>query len=317
MAEQCRGVTGLGIRCKMTVRGSPYCRYHQAQGEYLPECGEEPITTQQTKREITPRRVNRRQQFAPLEETVFKASPEVRELTEEQEILTDIPIMEKEEEEGETIVGLFEEDFFLIGEDFDLLDQLLDLSPEEYAESSYDDLYSTALIFGFKPEILPIRQPRRQHLRIAREELLTYIDDFINGRITEESLTPEGIIKYYYVYPPETEEEPVHQHPHVEDIKGEPCCICLDEDVKPGELLTCKHAVCVPCLKQLTKDECPACRAKLTGPTVTQDIAHAITTRKAAGKITEENANLLVAMALQENPDADPVALYDRFYQAL
>lgn len=100
-----------------------------------------------------------------------------------------------------------------------------------------------------------------------------------------------------------------------EDIHGETCCVCLDQEVPSAELLSCKHPVCVPCLQQLTKTECPTCRAKLGGPSVTGKIFSNIIKREQDDILAEENANLLVALALQEDPNLDPTELYDRFYQ--
>ena len=365
MAEKCRGTTSRGVRCQLTIKGSPYCRYHQAQGENLPECQVEEVTppritpqrrnipTAPVRRNvvpiqpppqptITPRRITGRQlQFSPINETPFQASPDIRQLTNRQVVLTDVPIIEEREEGQPVNIGLFEDEDFPeeqeeigLGEeeeeveeldDLRYLEELLSVPVEDYIEASYDQLYRLIEIFGFNLDFLPPPNPPRRQIEEDRNVLLTLVDQYISGEISEDVLTETGIVSYHhaqeflYGQQPEEEEFPEeepHEHPHPEDIEGEACCICMDEQVKGGDLLACRHAVCVPCLKQLTKQECPVCRAKLAGPTVTKDVIRATQHREDLDKIAEENANLLVAMALAENPDADPVALYDRFYQA-
>ena len=453
MAEQCRGITTRGGRCQLTVRGSAYCRYHHGQGENPPQCqGEEegqerisPRTTIQRRNippapirrnvvpaqqpTITPRRVTGRQlRFSPIAETAFQASPDIRQLTEEQEFLTEVPIFEEDEEGQPVNLGLFEGEDFPeeeeIGldeeeeDDFSYLEELLSVPLEDYLEASYDELYRLLEIFGFTPEYLPPRNPPRREIEVERGILLSLLDQYISGTISEDVLTEVGILNYRhaqeflygqaseeeeeefieeewhleevfdipqgeyvnYSYKDlfgilvflgfntlllpaqdsqkaedkeiliqlledytqgrldvdflteegieklrqgeelnlivEEEEEEPHQHPHREDIKGEACCICMDEEVPGGELLACQHPVCVPCLRQLTKDECPMCRAKLAGPTVTPDILQRTELGKEQDRIAAMNADLLVALALAENPNADVTELYDRFYQA-
>jgi len=258
------------------VRGSSYCRHHRDQ---------EPKKQEKAPR----RRTKRASQFAPIKETAFQASPEVRELTPEQEILTEVP------GKGPSL------------EDF------LDIPLDEYRKASHEELYDVAEMLGFNTQLLPPR-----HSEKDRDTLLGLIEDFYNGRLDQDFLTPEGLTNYLfaqeYLHPVTKKTEERHKHPHKEDIEGSKCCICMDEDVKKEELLACRHAVCVPCLRQLTKAECPVCRAELAGPTVDADILNATRQREVDDKIADENANLLVALALQENPDADPIELYDRYY---
>lgn len=366
MAEQCRGITTRGGQCQLTVRGSAYCRYHRAQGENPPECQEEEQPRRTTPARgnapaapirrnvvpiqpiqqptITPRRITGRQlQFAPINNTPFQTSPEIRQLTEEQETLTDVPILEEGEEGEQVNIGLFEEEAFPeeqeeIGlgeeeeelEDLRYLEELLSVPVEEYMEASYDELYRLLEIFGFNEAFLPPRKPPRRQIEEDRNILLTLLDQYIAGSIDEEVLTQHGRISYQhaqdflYNQPAEEEveeeaefeEEGGHEHEHPHEEEGADCCICMDEKVPGGNLLACKHAVCIPCLKQLTKAECPVCRAKLAGPTVTPDILQRTGQRETQDRLAEENANLLVALALQADPNADPVALYDRFYRA-
>lgn len=49
----------------------------------------------------------------------------------------------------------------------------------------------------------------------------------------------------------------------VDDTSVDECCICLEAKVPDNKRTGCGHAVCVECLKQLRKPECPMCRSRL------------------------------------------------------
>lgn len=56
------------------------------------------------------------------------------------------------------------------------------------------------------------------------------------------------------------------------------CCICY-EDVTHRELLTCNHLLCGKCSKNLSKAECPICRRRLEGPSITGEVLTSIRRR--------------------------------------
>jgi hypothetical protein len=114
--------------------------------------------------------------------------------------------------------------------------------------------------------------------------------------------------------PPEEEYTPPEEEytPAVEETHQ--CCICLDEEIPSSDLLSCQHPVCVPCLQQITKAECPICRSEIKGSIVDPDIITRIRQKEEEDRLREENANYLVALAMAENPDLDPQELYDRYY---
>ena len=94
----------------------------------------------------------------------------------------------------------------------------------------------------------------------------------------------------------------------------ETCCVCLDQE---ADLLNCQHPLCTSCLNKLSRDNCPVCRKALEGRQVTKEALAQVRQRGYLNKQNEETANYLVALALEENPNLDPVLLYDRFYTAL
>lgn len=46
---------------------------------------------------------------------------------------------------------------------------------------------------------------------------------------------------------------------------GEDCQICQDIKVSNDKMIDCGHYICIDCLKQLQKLECPICRSLLKG----------------------------------------------------
>lgn len=197
MSQVCRGVTVRGKKCQLKVKNGHYCRFHVSQGREVPEI------------------------YAPVSETAYKASPNIRRLSEKQETLTSIPNIEEEGEGEEPNIGVFE------------------------------------------GEIFPDKE----------EDI---------GEIEKE-------------------------HPHE-------CCICLDVDVRKEELLDCNHAVCITCLEELRKAECPVCRRNLSGITVTDEIVSLAAEREEQDIADKETEQLLISFALEQNPNIDPTTLYNRFY---
>lgn len=97
------------------------------------------------------------------------------------------------------------------------------------------------------------------------------------------------------------------------------CYICYDDDnrVANRNLLVCGHAICVPCLSSLRQTVCPFCRAPLEGPLLNNDLYQEIEQRQADDEQQQRDATELVALALQENPEADPDELYNRYVVGL
>ena len=56
------------------------------------------------------------------------------------------------------------------------------------------------------------------------------------------------------------------------------CCICYEE-VTSREVLRCRHPICIICSESLSKPECPVCRRRLEGPSVTPNVLSMIQRR--------------------------------------
>ena len=322
MTEQCQGLTTRGGRCRRVTKNSPYCRYHQEQGLNSPLCQNNQGTRSNQPAPLPPRRITGRvSQFAPITQTALQVSPDIRKLTNEYNILTEVPIYEEEDEGQPVNIGLYEGDEFPDqGDDhFQFLEQVISLPFEEYNQSSYDDLFTLVTILGIKPDYLPPPQGEEED----RDILLVLISEYIEGLLDEDVLTEQGKRNYHHTqlfFQQQEGQEEDNQDQQEENIKEEEeeeevCCIC-DDEVLPNNLLACQHPVCSPCLHQLTKEECPMCRGALKGPTVTNDVIQGIQRRQAGERLNEENANLRFAQALQLNPDADIDEFYTRFYVA-
>ena len=100
---------------------------------------------------------------------------------------------------------------------------------------------------------------------------------------------------------------------NVEPIQTETCCICYDEEIPTHNLLTCKHPVCGECVKELNKPECPMCKQFLAGALVTDNVLADIMNRQEQARLNEITANYLAGVYLEENPEADPEEVYDRY----
>lgn len=53
--------------------------------------------------------------------------------------------------------------------------------------------------------------------------------------------------------------------------KYEKCCVC-EEAMKSKDSLKCGHFVCIGCLGNMRKNECPLCRKELSGEIITDEI---------------------------------------------
>lgn len=53
--------------------------------------------------------------------------------------------------------------------------------------------------------------------------------------------------------------------------KYEKCCVC-EEAMKSKDSLKCSHFVCIDCLGNMRKNECPVCRKELNGEIITDEI---------------------------------------------
>ena len=97
------------------------------------------------------------------------------------------------------------------------------------------------------------------------------------------------------------------------------CYICYDDDnrVSNRNLLACGHAICVPCLSALRQTVCPFCRQPLEGPLLTRDLRHDIERRQTDDEQQQQTATMLIAMAIEEDPNANPDELYNRYVVGL
>lgn len=354
MLRQCAGTTKKGKQCKLHIKGSSYCNFHQSQGQHIPECGDH---------HLAPRRVAGGdhhpappiEEYAPLNQTPLHNSPQIIYLTNEQEGIGEGEILEEDNPyddifqdndydhlELETLQELSSQRGLEINPEFSrqqyidelvFLDNLLNVQRNDYSTSTYDDLYNFAETLGFNAIYLPPKYPFEEDLDDSHQTLVSLIDDYMAGQLDDIFLRDDSILKYNYSIqrrenyhdeiegfegskPGFIEEEniPSRQEPQLVEHD---CCICLDEKIREEALLECNHPVCVPCLRQLTKAECPMCRTALAGPNITAEIFNDILQREEGIILAQENANLLVAQALDEDPDQDPTELYDRFYQAI
>lgn len=311
MATRCRGITTQGTQCRLTTRQSPYCRYHQGQ-----DCQEEP------------RQHRNVLHLAPLRETPLLKSPEIRNLAHEENILADQPAYQEVNEDNPENNGLYAEEDYPEGEEIDdqeFIRQLLQLPPEEYINGTYEELYKLVKILGFDMEFYTVPNIDKRQEAEDISLLLIVIEDYIAGTLDTSLLTERGRENYTYtqeylygdqVISPRKEELPTAETYTPNEDKQQ-CCICIDEDVAPDNLLNCRHPVCHTCLQQLTKAECPLCRKELRGKTVTPNILARIYQQEEDKHQREEEANQAIAYALQQNPDADVAELYEEYYGRL
>ena len=80
-----------------------------------------------------------------------------------------------------------------------------------------------------------------------------------------------------------------------EDIS---CCVCYD-DVKTNDILTCGHPICRECSESLVKEECPVCRGKLEGPSITRQVLSKIKRKIEADQKRERLSRQLIVRLLQ------------------
>ena len=100
---------------------------------------------------------------------------------------------------------------------------------------------------------------------------------------------------------------------HIDNHAGhnhEDCCICLETKVSADKKITCGHAICADCTKQLRKAECPICRARIQGGYLTQDAAQAINNATTQDTRVQQLLDVLSANCLRLYPDAPPEFCY-------
>lgn len=292
MSQRCLGLTLRGTRCRNNIRGSAYCYFHQAQGQAIEDCDKTEYNPPEEEKVIQRPPIRH---FGDLTQTPYQTSLDLErldtttEINAEQGIFQGEDILPEEEPLNPTI------------------EQLLTIPFEEYYTFSYEELYALADFFGIRLDLLPPPNPIEDEVEESTAILISLLDEYYHGDMDITRLTREGQNKYYQIFPLalsiKKEENP------------EPCCVCMD-DVSADDLLNCKHPICLSCLNQLNKAECPICRGNLTGPRVTPEIYANILDRQEIDRIRDEDANQLVAEALQTNPEADFEELYNRYYQA-
>lgn len=67
MSQQCEGINRRGTQCRLRVKGSSYCRFHQSQQKSSPMPS---------------------QQYAPIKATVYQASPNIQKLVKKTPVKT-------------------------------------------------------------------------------------------------------------------------------------------------------------------------------------------------------------------------------------
>ena len=82
------------------------------------------------------------------------------------------------------------------------------------------------------------------------------------------------------------------------------CSLC-DEPMKSKYTLECSHNVCLECLSNLRKNECPICRKELSGEVMTDEILCNILQRTEIDEHEERQNDELMALAagLGYNPN--------------
>jgi len=76
------------------------------------------------------------------------------------------------------------------------------------------------------------------------------------------------------------------------------CCLCNDS-MSSKNLLECGHEVCVPCLSKLRKNECPVCRAPLSGDIITDEILCNILQRTELDEQEQRDQDQVMALATE------------------
>ena len=76
------------------------------------------------------------------------------------------------------------------------------------------------------------------------------------------------------------------------------CCLC-NEPMSSKYSLKCGHDVCLICLPNLRKNECPICRKNLSGEVITDEILCNILQRNEIDKFENDQQDQLMAMAAE------------------
>lgn len=76
------------------------------------------------------------------------------------------------------------------------------------------------------------------------------------------------------------------------------CTIC-HEPMKSKHVLDCKHNVCLICLPNLRKNECPVCRKELSGNVITDEILCNILQRTEIDEHESRQRDMTMAMAAE------------------
>lgn len=76
-------------------------------------------------------------------------------------------------------------------------------------------------------------------------------------------------------------------------------CVICDNEMSSDVTLDCKHDVCLICLPNLRKNECPVCRKKLSGDKITDEILCNILQRTEIDEHEIQQRDMLMAMAAE------------------
>jgi hypothetical protein len=299
MSSRCLGITCKGARCQKTVKGDSYCHYHRGQRNTNPPTDRKRKTTKKGK---ATQQVKAKQTFAPLNETPFNLSPQIRELEEQQEekTLTEIPLFEQSKGDDPVNIGVYQQET-------PILEDFLDIPVKDYEGLNYDELHQVTELLGFNVNYtsFPPLHPSPDEEEINRIILLSLINGFYHGDDIKEFLTEQGIENFNYAQE-YFQGRKVEEEEKKEEVK-EDCCVCFEE----GDKLECNHTICVGCLSNLQKDACPVCLTVLKGKMVTPEIRQAIYRRQEEERQKTEDANRTIAQLLAEDEDADVTELYD------
>lgn len=76
-------------------------------------------------------------------------------------------------------------------------------------------------------------------------------------------------------------------------------CIICDNEMSSDISLDCKHNVCLTCLSNLRKNECPICRKELSGSVITDEILCNILQRTEIDEHESRQRDMTMAMAAE------------------